>query len=87
MVFNFCLDYIFYPFCSNTAPDRSPALGERYFALGNRSVKLNIFLLNRIVFNKVSYVLSSDVCAYVETVASSGKNFLTSDSIIGSDNI
>jgi len=68
-------------------PDISvPALGDRYLALGSRSVREKIFLLSLIVFSRISCGLSSD-CAAVDPDTSSGNNFLTRDSIIGSDNI
>ncbi len=68
-------------------PDISvPAFGDRYLALGSRSVREKIFLLSLIVFRRISCGLSSD-CAAVDPETSSGKNFLTRDSIIGSDNI
>jgi len=82
-----CFDLIFVCwFPSKLVPDKSPAFGDLYLALGSLSVRLKMFLLSRIVLSIASCTLSSDVFAAVDPF-SSGKNFLTRDSIIGSERI
>lgn len=74
-------------FGNSITPDISvPAFGDRYLAFGSRSVREKMFLLRRMVLSRISCGLSSD-CAAVEPETSSGKNFFTRDSIIGSERI
>ena len=60
------------------------AFGDLYLALGNLSVRLNMFLLSLMVFNIIS-ALSSLLLTVYDT--SSGKNFLINDSIMGKERI
>jgi hypothetical protein len=59
--------------------------GDLYCALGNLSVKENIFLLNLIVLSIISFY--SLVSGRFKLYVSSGKNFFINDSIIGRFNI
>jgi hypothetical protein len=65
----------------NGAPEC--AFGERYFAFGSLSVRENMFLLSRMVFNIISWPVSSPEFGIVDPDWSSGKNFFIKDSIIG----
>jgi len=60
------------------------AFGDLYFAFGSLSVNEKIFLLKRIVFNRISFL---SISSYAAKCGSLGKNFFIRDSMIGKLNI